>query len=210
MLTKIDFKTWNDKYILSEIEKINYLYNLSGVIRYGLKRAEKIRTQSVSEHVLNMLYLANYFKEFEDPNRNLRWYKVIDMIMMHDLGEIETGDIPMTTKTKNDEKVESEMQKKVAEKSPKFIAKYVEEIHNEFEERASLEAKFVKAIDAFEAMIWYGKYNDLKDIKTITKKVDIIKNEKKRFKVFKDCGFKLIERFGKVLYKDAVTRGLLN
>ena len=110
------------EYILAEIKKIKYTYGLNKVIRYNLKRNEKFQTQSVAEHLTNMMYLAYYFRSLEDPENKLDWDKVIKIILMHDLGEIETGDIITVAKTFLDENKEREAIQKVKEQSPDFVA----------------------------------------------------------------------------------------
>jgi 5'-deoxynucleotidase YfbR-like HD superfamily hydrolase len=87
------YKKLTDTYIADEIEKLRYTYGLNKVIRYNQKRKEEPQTQSVAEHVTNSIFLAYYFRDFEDPNHELDFDKVIKIIMMHDMGEIETGDI---------------------------------------------------------------------------------------------------------------------
>jgi 5'-deoxynucleotidase YfbR-like HD superfamily hydrolase len=60
-----------EDWILQEIEKLKYTYGLNKVVRYNLIREEIYETQSVAEHVTNMLILAHYFRELEDPERKM-------------------------------------------------------------------------------------------------------------------------------------------
>jgi hypothetical protein len=58
----MNFSILTDEYILSEIEKLKYPYGLNRVIRFNLERKEEFQTQSVAEHVTNMIFLAYYFR----------------------------------------------------------------------------------------------------------------------------------------------------
>ena len=96
-------KKLTKKFIESELEKINYTYKLNEIIRYNKERKEKYQTQSLAEHVTNMIFLAYYFRQYEDPENKLDFDKVVQMILMHDMGEIETGVFPTHLKTKQNE-----------------------------------------------------------------------------------------------------------
>lgn len=143
------------EYILSEIKRIKYLYKLNTVIRYNLKREEKHQTQSVAEHVTNMLFLAYYFRPFEDPKNKLNFDHVVKLIMMHDLGEIETGDYLATIKNADHKKEEKEAIVKVRLQSPKFVADQVENLYEEFESLKTRESLYVNAIDKFEGQVFW-------------------------------------------------------
>ncbi len=63
----------------------------------------KGRHESVAEHSWMMTLMAFFMKhEFPDADMN----KVIQMCIIHDLGESFTGDIPTFQKTKADESTE--------------------------------------------------------------------------------------------------------
>ena len=145
----------SDEYIWSEIEKLRYTYGLNSVIRYSLKRKEPFQTQSVAEHVTNMIFLAYYFRDLEDPRNELDFEKVIKLIMMHDMGEIETGDIVTVAKTESHEILEKEAIKLVKQKSPGFVANEVESLYEEFTDPKTKEGKYAKAIDKFEGQIFW-------------------------------------------------------
>ncbi|MFA6601642.1 MAG: HD domain-containing protein [Candidatus Paceibacterota bacterium] len=154
----------SDEYILSEIEKLKYLYGLNKVIRFNLTRKEEWQTQSVAEHVANMIYLAYYFREHEDPAKKLDFDKVIRLIMAHDLGEIETGDILTVVKNDNDEKAEKEAIRRVKKKSPKFIADEIDALYDEFEDPKSDEGKYARAVDKFEGQLFWLEKEKVKAV----------------------------------------------
>ena len=88
--------------IQKEIMNIMYLYELKGIIRYAESRDEKVKTQSVAEHVYGMMILAEHFLPLEDPAGEMDREKLYRMIIFHDVDEIETGDIPTYHKTNKD------------------------------------------------------------------------------------------------------------
>lgn len=198
-----------ENWILSEVEKIKYTYGLNNVIRYNLDRKEEFKTQSVSEHVYSMLILAHYFRDLEDPEHKLDMEKITRMILMHDMGEIETGDIIMGFKNKELEEVESRAIHNVMDKSPDFIQKEIRSLFDDFENPITGEGKFAKAIDKVEAQFWFSAVcHDLKMIKEVTAIETRIKNEAKRKDIYPELGFQIIEKFGKILDEDATKRGL--
>ena len=151
-----------EEYILSEIEKLLYPYGLNKVIRYNFIRKEEFQTQSVAEHVANMIFLAYYFRTYEDPKNELDFDKVIKLIIMHDLGEIETGDVIIVAKNENHEILEREAILVVKEKSPTFIAEEIETLYEEFENPKTKEGKYAKAIDKFEGQIFWVEREGVK------------------------------------------------
>ncbi len=207
--SEVRLAKFSTDYIFDEIKKIKYTYGLNKVIRYTLSRQEVLESQSVAEHVYNMFVLAHYFRNIEDPENKLDFEKVTKMILMHDMGEIETGDIVMGVKNEAHAEKESTAINQVIKSSPKFIAKEIRSLYDEFENPQSLEAKFVKAIDKLEAQFWFSvACEDLKMIKAVTSVELRQKNENKRKQIWPELGFKIIEKFGAVMDEDARKRGL--
>jgi 5'-deoxynucleotidase YfbR-like HD superfamily hydrolase len=198
-----------NEWILQEVEKITYTYNLNKVVRYNLNREEELASQSVAEHVYNMLVLAHYFRDLEDPERKLDFEKVTRIILMHDMGEIETGDIIMSRKNETHQHTESQAIDLVASKSPKFISKEIRDVYNEFENPETPEGRFCKAIDKIEAQFWFAAVcADLKMIKFVTSIEERVRNEAKRKNLWPGLGFKVIERFAIAIDKMAEEKGL--
>jgi 5'-deoxynucleotidase YfbR-like HD superfamily hydrolase len=197
------------EWILQEVEKITYTYNLNKVVRYNLNREEELESQSVAEHVYNMLVLAHYFRDLEDPERKLDFEKVTKIILMHDMGEIETGDIIMSQKRDSHQQIESQAIDVVASKSPKFISEEIRHIYDEFENPQTLEGKFCKAIDKIEAQFWFTAVcADLKMIKFVTSIEERVRNEAKRRDMWSKLGFKVIEQFATTIDRLAKEKGL--
>lgn len=197
------FDEMEESWILNEIEKIKYSLKLNNVIRYNLKRIEKLeeKTQSVAEHVYNMLILANYFRDLEDQQNKLDFEKITKMILMHDMGEIETGDIVMHKKDKSKKDLENEMLQKVVENSPNFIAKEIKKLCEEYDNFSTQEGKFVKAIDKIEQQFWHSVFSEPEMVYATCTLEERDKNEIKRREIYKKCGFKFIEKFALVIHK---------
>jgi len=144
----------DDAFVLSEVEKLQYLYELKKVIRYDLDReSEEYDTESVAEHVYGMYVLAEYFLPLEDPKGEWDRLRIHGMILWHDIDEIETGDILGYKKTAADRANEFEAMKVVIEKMPESFQKSVRSLMEEYDTRETIESKFVKAIDKSEATL---------------------------------------------------------
>lgn len=143
-----------DGEILDEVKRLQYLFGHSAIIRHGLDRDdEKYVTQSVSEHIYNMMVLAQYFEPLEDPDSQWDWTKIHQMILWHDAPELETGDTKIQDK---DQAVRAREQSAIAtvvDKVPLGLKRDMELVMEEYEERASVESLFVKALDCLEASI---------------------------------------------------------
>ena len=144
----------SDERIIDEVKRLQYLFGHSKIIRHGLNRdSEQYTTQSVAEHIYNMFTLAEYFLPLEDPGNQWDRHKIHQMILWHDAGELETGDIPTHNKTPSDEKKEAQEREDVVEKMPHMFVERFEELFRELDSKKTVEAKFVWALDRLEAQI---------------------------------------------------------
>ena len=96
----------------------------------------------------------------EFPNADMN--KVIQMCIIHDLGECFTGDIPAFMKTKEHECTEENLLNEWVESLPEATQVEMKTLYKEMEERQSIESKIYKAIDSLEALIQHN----LSDIST--------------------------------------------
>ena len=113
----------------------------------------KGRHESVAEHCWMMTLMAFFMKdEFPDVDMS----KVIEMCIIHDLGEAFTGDIPVFEKTEADEKREEDLLSAWVTSLPGDYAKKVADLYAEMNERKTTEAKLYKAIDSLEAVIQHN------------------------------------------------------
>lgn len=111
------------------------------------------RHESVAEHSWMMTLMA-YFMKDEFPEADIN--KVIQMCIIHDLGECFTGDIPTFDKTKANEKTEEDFLYNWIKTLPENYANEMIELYREMAERKTLEAKIFKAIDSLEALIQHN------------------------------------------------------
>lgn len=193
----------DDDFVLAEVERIQHLYNLKREIRYAQKRIEKIRTESVAEHVYGMHIVSNYFIEIEDPERNLNHERIMEMITWHDIGEIETGDMLGHLKTKADRERDLEGNKIIIEKMPFVLSQKVSTILAEYESQLTPESKFAKAIDKTEVIfeIFDDNYREIFKINRTTKE----QGRKTKFPYLQDHPYMF--RFCEVVVKQMESQG---
>ena len=116
------------------------------------------RQESVAEHSWRMALMA-YFLRDEFPTADLT--RVLLMALLHDMGEVFTGDIPTFEKTDADRAREHELRDEWIDALP---APYAAEVHSLFAEMDAMEtveAKIVKALDRMEAVITHNEGDPL-------------------------------------------------
>lgn len=111
------------------------------------------RRESVAEHCW-MASLMAYFMKDEFPDVDMD--KVIRMILIHDLGECFTGDIPVFNKTAEHEEKEKEVLHNWVKTLPGEFADEMISLYEEMEKRETPEAKVFKAIDGLEAVLQHN------------------------------------------------------
>ena len=117
------------------------------------------RRESVAEHSWMMTLMAFFMKnEFPEADIN----KIIQMCIIHDLGECFTGDIPTFEKNSRHEAAEKALLEQWVQSLPEPTRHEMSSLYKEMEERQTLEAKIYKAIDSLEALIQHN----LSDIST--------------------------------------------
>ena len=103
------------------------------------------RHESVAEHSWRLALMAFWLRdEFPELDMN----RVVQMCLIHDLGEAFTGDIPVFDKTAADEK---------REEQPAPLRTDMQQLYREMEERQTPEAKLYKALDGLEALISHNE-----------------------------------------------------
>ena len=118
---------------------------------------KKGRHESVAEHSWMMTLMAFFLRE-EFPDVNMD--KVIEMCIIHDLGEAFTGDIPAFDKTSADEETEEALLYGWVKSLPEPFAGKMLALYEEMAKRETKEAKVYKAIDGLEAVIQHN-FSDL-------------------------------------------------
>ena len=111
------------------------------------------RHESVAEHCWMACLMAFLMKE-EFPEADMD--KVIRMLIIHDLGEAFTGDIPVFNKTAADEEKEEDMLYSWVRSLPEEKAKEMMALYEEMDARETLEARIYKTLDGLEAVVQHN------------------------------------------------------
>ncbi len=156
----------DDEFVLSELKKLQYLYGLKRVIRNNFTRTEEVETDSVAEHLYAMSFLAHYFAKLEDLDRQLDMHKVYQLINLHDIEEIETGDIVTWHKTDKDRLQEEKAIDTVISNVPDLLHEDFKRLTTEYKEQKTPESQLVKAIDKIEPVFFLLNSNGKKHFET--------------------------------------------
>lgn len=115
---------------------------------------EKDRQESVADHSYRVALMAFLLKNnFTDVDTS----KVIEMCLIHDLGESFTGDIPTFEKKQEDGKKESQLMVDWISTFSEPTRSQWLALWQEMEAQESLEAKLYKALDKCEAIISHNE-----------------------------------------------------
>ena len=112
------------------------------------------RPESVAEHSWRVSLMASLLRhEFPDLDMD----KVVNMCLIHDLGECFTGDIPAFVKTDADRKTEDALVDQWVKSRPEELSADISALYKEMEAHATAEAKLYKALDKLEALIQHNE-----------------------------------------------------
>lgn len=113
------------------------------------------RKESSAEHSWSSLLLADLL--LNEVNKKLDRLKIYEILMYHDLVEIEAGDIALDpineVNINNKKEIEFAAAKIVKSKLPIGLQDKFFNLFLEFEKQKTIEARFAKAIDVFDAII---------------------------------------------------------
>ncbi len=142
---------------MDELQKLRKLYELKRVYR---RNSVEGRKESAAEHCWSCLILADYF--LDKLALGLDRLKVYELLMYHDVVEIEAGDTPIADeeKRRNKQKEEFEALKKLGKVLPKTLGDKLAAQFTEFETGTSAEARFAKAVDRLDALVHELDYKD--------------------------------------------------
>ena len=131
---------------IKEIDKIKY-------IQRKTKLFNSDRRENDAEHSWHLAAMAIVLVEHSDKPIDL--LKVLKMVLIHDIVEIDAGDtfIYSTTKDHNNTEEELAAAKRIFGILPEEQAKEMIGIWKEFEEGETNEAKFAKSLDRLEPLL---------------------------------------------------------
>ena len=112
------------------------------------------RQESVAEHSWRMALMA-YFLSDRFPDADLT--RVLLMTLLHDMGEVFTGDIPTFDKTDTDRACEHRLRDEWIAALPAPYADEVRALFAEMDAMETAEARLVKALDRMEAVITHNE-----------------------------------------------------
>ena len=142
---------------MQNIQKFRRLYALKEVYRHC---SVGNRKESVAEHTWSALMLADYI--LTKSKIAIDRVKVYELLLYHDIVEIEAGDIPIHHEEKRIHKQENERKAivKLNKQLPKEVADKLAFLFEEFEAQQTPEAKFARAIDKLDATIHELDYKE--------------------------------------------------
>lgn len=112
------------------------------------------RHESVGEHTYRIVAMAFFLKdEFPEADHD----KLLKMCLIHDFGEIFTGDIPSFDKTRANEDTEARLLNEWVDSIPEPYKSEMKALYEEMEARETLEARIYKALDNLEAVISHNE-----------------------------------------------------
>ena len=114
----------------------------------------KRRIESVAEHSWRISLMAFLLRnEFPDVDID----KVVDMCLIHDLGECFTGDIPVFAKTEADRETEDSLLHQWVQSLPRELSADLSGLYEEMDAQITKEARLYKALDKLEAVIQHNE-----------------------------------------------------
>ncbi|MDR0607005.1 MAG: HD domain-containing protein [Candidatus Peribacteria bacterium] len=135
---------------MKDLLTIRTLYNLKTVYR-DIPIQNKY--ESSAEHSRSAMLLADYF--MDKLQLELDRAKVFELLLYHDLAEIEIGDISLadTERRKNKKECEYQAMQKIASTLPSFMGEKYKKLYEEFETKSTPEARFAQAMDKLDAQL---------------------------------------------------------
>jgi putative hydrolase of HD superfamily len=142
---------------MQEIWKLNILNRLKSVYRANSVDSRK---ESAAEHTWSALMLADYYSSL--VSQDLDKLRVYELLMYHDVVEIFAGDTPLDPNNEVEDQQEKEFKAAAAlrDELPDSLQDKYWKLFMEFEEGRTVEARFARAIDTFDAIIQALDYKE--------------------------------------------------
>lgn len=137
--------------IASSIHFIFEINKLKSVLRKSYLTNQD-RFENSAEHSWHMILMAMLFAPHSNVNIDIN--KVIQMLAVHDLGEIDGGDTYLYADNRADNEHEKQCIERICALAPTHQAQQIMDLWLEFEASESSEAKFAQAIDRFQPFLY--------------------------------------------------------
>ena len=183
---------------IREIDKLKYIFRKTKLINSD-------RPENDAEHSWHLAMMAIVLAGH--ANEPIDLAKVMKMVLIHDIVEIDSGDVFAYDTTKSHDNFDEELKaaRRIFGILPEEQAEEFINLWIEFEEMKTPESKFARALDRLEPLLQNASNNggtwrefDVKYDKVIEKK-----------KVIKDGSEKIWE-FAKQLIDESVEKGILS
>lgn len=150
----------DDAAIRSRLAFLREAEKLKSTLRSG--HTSSGRRESTAEHSWRLCLLAMVFA---DAFPHLDSAKVLKLCVLHDLGEAVGGDIPATERHRFPDKAQQERQDflRLIVPLPEAVRAEFLALWDEYENRASEEARLVKALDKLETILQHNQGKNPED-----------------------------------------------
>ena len=130
---------------IREVDKIKQIFRQSYI-------CDGSRKENDAEHSWHLALMAVILSEY--ANEEIDVLKVISMVLVHDIVEIDAGDTYAYDSVGNETKRERELSaaERIFNILPKDQALYMRSLWDEFEERVTPEAKFANMLDRVQPL----------------------------------------------------------
>jgi putative hydrolase of HD superfamily len=141
---------------IGEIEKLKIIYRQNSVV-------DKSRNENSAEHSWHIALMAVVLSGFANE-KGLDTLKIVKMLLVHDIVEIDVGDTFLYDAEANKAKARDELAaaKRIFGMLPDPIGAELLDLWLEFEARTSPEAKFAASLDALQPLMNHLQTNNLK------------------------------------------------
>ncbi|GDY13321.1 hydrolase [Planctomycetota bacterium] len=132
---------------INELEKLKTVYRRN-------RTADRTRFENSAEHSWHVALIAMVFSEYSD-NKTIDMFKVIKLILVHDLIEIYAGDTWLydDKSSESQHSRENQAANKLFNLLPKDQSKIFKDLWHEFEDEKSPESKFAQSIDLLQPLL---------------------------------------------------------
>ena len=150
----------NQKLTLNQVQRlqqqIEFMLEIDK-LKHILRRTiltDRSREENSAEHSWHIAMAAFLFSEYAQ-DQNIDWYRVIKMLLVHDLVEIDAGDTYCYDHQSR--KDQAQREQKAAERIFKILpldqSRSFRELWDEFENRETPESKYANALDRFQPFL---------------------------------------------------------